>query len=108
MFISPMLLQTAPRPFSHSDYIYEPKIDGHRLIFSQQSNKVRLYTRHNNDCTRQYPELQLLFDADIILDGEVACVDPATGVSDFESVMSRFQARRADKIKQLIPPLPAY
>ncbi|OZQ85763.1 hypothetical protein [Paenibacillus sp. VTT E-133291] len=25
MFISPMLLQTAAGPFSHSDYIFEPK-----------------------------------------------------------------------------------
>ncbi|MBW4083548.1 ATP-dependent DNA ligase [Paenibacillus sp. S150] len=108
MFISPMLLQTAPGPFSHSDYIFEPKIDGHRLIYSQQAGVIRLYTRHNNDCTRQYPELQLPFENDVILDGEVACVDPATGVSDFESVMSRFQARRADKIQQLTSTLPAF
>ncbi|ASA22061.1 ATP-dependent DNA ligase [Paenibacillus donghaensis] len=108
MFISPMLLQTAPRPFSHSDYIYEPKVDGHRLIYSQQSGGVRLYTRHNNECTLQYPELQLPFADDIILDGEVACVDPSTGVSDFESVMSRFQTRRDDKIQQLTASLPAY
>lgn len=108
MFISPMLLQTAPGPFSHSDFIYEPKIDGHRMIYSQQNGKVRLYTRHNNDSTRQYPELKLPFTDDIILDGEVACVDPATGVSDFESVMSRFQARRVDKIKQLTTTMPAY
>lgn len=32
-----MLLQTATGPFSHSDFIYEPKIDGHRLIYSQES-----------------------------------------------------------------------
>ncbi|ASA20969.1 ATP-dependent DNA ligase [Paenibacillus donghaensis] len=108
MFVSPMLLQTAAGPFSHSDYIFEPKIDGHRLIYSHQDSKVRLYTRHNNECTLQYPELQLPFADDIILDGEVACVDPATGVSDFESVMSRFQTRRADKVRQLTASLPAY
>lgn len=108
MFISPMLLDTAPGPFTDSNYIFEPKIDGHRLIYSLQAGKVRLYTRHNNDCTSQYPELQLPFDDDIILDGEVACVDPATGVSDFESVMTRFQARRTDKIKKLTASLPAF
>ncbi len=108
MFISPMLLQTAPGPFSHSNFIFEPKIDGHRLIYSQQEGMVRLYTRHNNDCTRQYPELHLPFADDVILDGEVACVDPATGVSEFEAVTRRFQARRADKIKKLTTTLPAY
>jgi DNA ligase-1 len=45
---------------------------------------------------------------DVVLDGEVACVDPTTGVSEFESIMSRFQARRADKIIQLTGTLPAY
>ncbi|MGN7169624.1 ATP-dependent DNA ligase [Paenibacillus cellulositrophicus] len=106
MFIEPMLLATAPGPFSHSNYIFEPKVDGHRLIYSQQAGAIRLYTRHNNDCSRQYPELLLPFDDDIILDGEVACVDPATGISDFEAVMTRFQAKKADKIDRLRRALP--
>ncbi|WP_342346151.1 ATP-dependent DNA ligase [Paenibacillus mangrovi] len=106
MFINPMLLATAPSPFSHSDYIFEPKVDGHRLIFSQQSGVIRLYTRHNNDCTMQYPELHVPFEDDIILDGEIACVDPETGISDFEAVMSRFQAKKADKINGLTRTLP--
>ncbi|SEL29100.1 ATP-dependent DNA ligase [Paenibacillus sp. OK003] len=107
MFISPMLLETAPGPFSHSAFIFEPKVDGHRLIYSQESGNVRLYTRHNNECTRQYPELLLPFDSDIILDGEVACTDPETGLNDFEAVMSRFSTRQHSKVQQLIKTLPA-
>lgn len=107
MFISPMLLATAPGPFSNSDYIFEPKVDGHRLIFSQENGVIRLYTRHHNDYTHQYTELQMPFDDDIILDGEVACVDPATGVSDFEAVMSRFRVKKLDKIQRLTNTLPA-
>lgn len=101
MFISPMLLETAHSPFSHSNYIFEPKIDGHRLLFSQQKGNIRLYTRHETDCTGQYPELLFPFDDDIILDGEVACTDLETGTIDFELVMNRFQAKKAEKIKQL-------
>lgn len=107
MFISPMLLETAPGPFSHSDYIFEPKVDGHRLLYSQHSGSVRLYTRHHNDCTSQYPELMLPFESDIILDGEVACTDPATGLNDFEAVMSRFSTRQQSKVQQLTKTLPA-
>lgn len=106
MFISPMLLETAHSPFSHSNYIFEPKIDGHRLIFSQQGGKIRLYTRHETDCTRQYPELLHPFDDDIILDGEVACTDPETGSIDFEMVMNRFLAKKEDKIQKLIATQP--
>lgn len=79
------------------------------MIFSQESANVHLYTRHNKDCTRQYPEISCgLFSHDIELDGKIACVDPATGVSDFESVMTRFQAKRAGKIARLSATLPAY
>lgn len=103
-----MLLETAPAgAFSHSGFIFEPKVDGHRLIYSQQSGSVRLYTRHNNDCTRQYPELVMPFDSDIIFDGEVACTDPGTGLNDFEAVMSRFSTRQQSKINQLTKTLPA-
>jgi len=103
-----MLLEKADAPFSDSRFIFEPKIDGHRLIFSQIDGEVRLYTRHNNDCTRQYPEIAVArFGHDVILDGEIACVNPANGVSDFEAVMSRFSARKADKIRNLTVTNPA-
>lgn len=107
MFVSPMLLETAQNPFSHSDYIFEPKIDGHRLILSRLDGQTRLYTRHNTECTRQYPELYDIDQDDIVLDGEVACVDRDSGLIDFESVMERFKATRSDKILRLTATLPA-
>jgi len=107
MFIAPMLLETAQAPFSNDNYIYELKIDGHRLILSHINGQTRLYTRHNNDCTRQYPELAgFTFDGDIILDGEIACTDPQTGAIDFELVMERFAAKKADKVLKLSAALP--
>ncbi|WP_135553190.1 ATP-dependent DNA ligase [Paenibacillus cymbidii] len=108
MFIPPMLLQTAPEPFSDPGYIFEPKIDGHRLILAHINGQTRLYTRHRTDCTRQYPEIAAFtHPADIILDGEVACADPVTGAVDFELVMERFSARKELKVKQLATTLPA-
>ena len=102
MFVDPMLLATSPEPFSDQRYIFEPKIDGHRLLFSQQNGRIRLYTRHETDCTRQYPELLTPFEDDILLDGEIACTDPDTGLVDFESVMTRFQAKKEQRIRQLM------
>lgn len=107
VFISPMLLETSIKPYTHPDYIFEPKIDGHRLLLSRQDGVTRLYTRRNNDCTGQYPELYDLAEDDILLDGEVACVDRATGLIDFESVMERFSAHKADKVLRLTAMLPA-
>ncbi|AEI40651.1 ATP-dependent DNA ligase [Paenibacillus mucilaginosus] len=99
MFISPMLLETAKHPFSNEHYLFEPKIDGHRLVLSRQGGQTRLYTRHHNDCTFQYPELNPVALDDVILDGEVAATD-ASGAIDFEAVMERFALRRADKVRR--------
>lgn len=102
-----MLLETSKNPFTHPDYIFEPKIDGHRLLLSHENGVTRLYTRNNNDCTLQYPELYDLAEDDILLDGEVACVDRTTSQIDFESIMERFQARKADKVLRLSATVPA-
>lgn len=107
MFIEPMLLEKRDQPFTHADYIFEPKIDGHRLILSHVGGVTRLYTRHNNDVTRQYPEITSVnFGYDVILDGEIACIDPLTGAICFESVMERFQTRKDDKIRSMRASLP--
>lgn len=98
MFFEPMLLEQRDKPFDEASFIYEPKIDGHRLVLSKFGESTKLYTRHNNDCTAQYPELhEVLADGDVILDGEVFCVDQR-GQIDFELVMSRFHTRGADRI----------
>ncbi|MFB4322748.1 ATP-dependent DNA ligase [Paenibacillus lautus] len=66
------------------------------------------YARHNNDCSRQYPEIaNAIFPHDIVLNGEIACVDPATGNSDFKAVMTRFKAKKTDKITALAGTLPS-
>jgi DNA ligase-1 len=101
MFIPPMLLETTTAAFNSLDYIFEPKIDGHRLILSRRNGMTRLYTRHKNECTQQYPELCDITQDDILLDGEAACVDRDSGRIDFESVMERFSAKRSDKILRL-------
>jgi DNA ligase-1 len=100
MFIAPMLLDQQEKPFSDTAYVFEPKIDGHRLIIAKNGNETRLFTRHKNECTRQYPELwNVPVDGDVVLDGEVCCTDPDSGNIAFELVMDRFQLKKADKIK---------
>jgi DNA ligase-1 len=102
MFLPVMLLEKFDEPFDDSRWIFEPKIDGHRLVLSHINGTTRLYTRHNNECTRQYPELASIpFMEDLILDCEVAATDASTGTICFESVMERFSASKADKIKKL-------
>jgi len=95
LFLPPMLLQKREAAFDDSRFIFEPKIDGHRCILALTDGRIRLYTRHNNDVTRQYPELHNVPTdrSDLILDGEIACMDGEPGAIDFEAVMSRFKAK---------------
>lgn len=99
-FISPMLLEKSETAFSDSHYLYEPKMDGHRLLYSKIGGKVTLYTRHNNIVTNKYPELlHIPIEKDVILDGEVISYEPETKTVDFERLMERFLLSKPDKIK---------
>ena len=94
MFVSPMLLQKSNEPFDDDSYITELKLDGIRLILSKFDNKVRLYTRHNNEVTAKFPELITVDIPDgTVLDGEIIVTDP-TGKPDFEAMMSRFMSKQ--------------
>jgi DNA ligase-1 len=90
MFISPMLLEKHDIPFNSSTHIFEPKIDGHRLILSRMNGETRLWTRHHTECTRQYPELRNVpVDGDVVLYGEVCCLDPETEATETEKNADR-------------------
>jgi len=103
MFMPPMLLETREQPFDDARYIFEPKIDGHRLILSMENGIVRLFTRHNNDVTRQYPELLYVpieDNSDTVLDGEVACINPDSGTFEFEMVLERYRMKKPMEIRE--------
>ncbi|PLT32666.1 RNA ligase family protein [Bacillus sp. V5-8f] len=95
MFVSPMLLQKSEHPFDDNDFVTELKLDGIRLILSKFNNQIKLYTRHNNEVTAKFPELQSIDIPDgTVLDGEIIVSD-VEGKPDFEAVMERFMSKRS-------------
>ncbi|MBD3918189.1 ATP-dependent DNA ligase [Paenibacillus sp. PR3] len=101
-FYEPMLLEQADHPFDDERYVFEPLIDGHRLLLSLNKGKVTLYTRHHYEVTRQYPELHnipVIEACDVVLDGEVARSDE-DGKFDFELLMERFRAAKPARIRE--------
>lgn len=73
-----MLLQTIDHPFDDDSFITELKLDGIRLIFTKINNKVKLYTRHNNEVTARFPELLTIdIPNGTVLDGEIIVTDSA-------------------------------
>jgi DNA ligase 1 len=96
MFISPMLLHKSDHPFDDDKYITELKLDGFRCIWTKFDNKVRIYTRHNNEITSKFPELTTLPIANgTVLDGEIIVTDNQ-GKPEFESVMERFMSSKSE------------
>lgn len=97
--IKPMLLHKADEPPA-GHYIHQLKYDGFRCLLHVDADRVKLYTRHQNDCTFQFPEFKSvgLRSNATILDGEMIALDE-DGKPDFEAVMSRFQSRKG-KSKQ--------
>ncbi|MEI4770951.1 ATP-dependent DNA ligase [Psychrobacillus sp. FJAT-51614] len=96
MFISPMLLHKSENPFDDDSYITELKLDGFRTIWTKFHNRVRIYTRHNNEITSMFPELVGLPLPDgTVLDGEIIVTDHE-GRPDFEAVMERFKSKKSE------------
>ncbi|BBI34612.1 ATP-dependent DNA ligase [Cohnella abietis] len=111
MLLPPTQLDEREKPFDDERYIFEPKINGHRLTLSMEGGAVRLYTRHNHDVTRQYPELYnvpIEDNSDFVLDGEVACINPESGSIDFELVMERLTLKKPMQIREAITLLPVH
>ncbi|RIX53999.1 hypothetical protein D3P08_07030 [Paenibacillus nanensis] len=109
MFIQPMLMTERPDPFNDNDYLFEPLIDGHRLQLTMTAGKVRLLSRHGYDVTRQYPELHnvpLRRPADVVLDGEVAFLDPLTGQADFDRLQQRYRMTKTPRIRDAKTAMP--
>ncbi|MER2005939.1 MAG: ATP-dependent DNA ligase [Psychrobacillus sp.] len=96
MFVAPMLLHKSEQPFDDSSYLTELKLDGIRMIWTKFEDKVRIYTRHNNEVTAKFPELiNLPLPNGTVIDGELI-VTNEQGKPDFEMVMERFMSKKSN------------
>lgn len=107
--IKPMLVQPAYKIPVHENYIHQIKLDGHRALLHYYNGQIRIYTRHGNQVTYKYPELQSiqLPVSNCILDGELVSID-SDNKPCFDSLMTRFRATKLDKINELKDLLPVH
>jgi bifunctional non-homologous end joining protein LigD len=110
-FIEPMLSTLATKLPDGDDWLFEVKWDGIRALTYVDGGTVAIYTRNNNRCERQYPELQVLphyIKAEqAILDGEIALLDQR-GVSHFELIQPRIHLQDANAIAKMAQRNPAH
>ena len=91
-FIAPCLPSPADKPPSGSNWIYEIKHDGFRLMARRDPVGIRLITRRGNDWTNRYPlvveAVNHLKVRSCLIDGEVVCCDER-GVTAFHLLRHR-------------------
>ncbi len=89
--LAPMLAELADAPFSHPDWLFEPKLDGYRVLAFVRNGEARLRSRRGLDLTPAFPQIAAelaLQGADMLVDGEVVALD-AAGRPSFSALQNR-------------------
>jgi bifunctional non-homologous end joining protein LigD len=103
-FFAPMGASITEKLPKGEDWIFEIKWDGVRGLVYLQDSSIVIYTRNNNRCERQYPELLVLphyIDAEqAILDGEIVVLDER-GISKFGLIQRRIHNQDAHAVAKM-------
>ena len=99
--LEPMHAEQGEAAFNHADWMWEPKLDGYRVIAFIEGPKVRLRSRRGLDLTPAFPrlagELAKQSIGDMILDGEIVAFD-SNGKPSFNALQNRVQLKSAHEI----------
>lgn len=102
--IKPMLLQMGNNTeiMDNPEWIYDIKWDGWRILLHKQGDRVEAYTRHGNNVTAKFPELQ---DIGRSINEHTAIIDCEgvvlrNGISVFDDFAYRGRLSNKDKIKE--------
>ena len=110
-FFAPMGATIADKLPKGPEWVFEIKWDGVRALSCIADSTITIYTRTNNRCDRQYPELHVLphyIDASqAIVDGEIVVLDPK-GVSKFELIQPRIQNQDAHAVAKMAQKNPVH
>jgi len=103
MFVAPMRLDTLKRLLDDNQYMYEPEIEGKRVILTRTGIETRLFFHKNNEVTRFYPELhQVPVNGDVTLDGVLTHIVPETGCYDKSIVLERLRCGSRKQIEAAV------
>ncbi|GAB3388750.1 DNA ligase D [Lysobacter fragariae] len=96
--LSPMLADIADAPFNHVDWMWEPKLDGYRVLAFVDAGGVKLRSRRGLELAGTFPKLTAELGEQaaggMILDGEIVAFDSA-GRPSFNALQNRFQLKSA-------------
>jgi bifunctional non-homologous end joining protein LigD len=101
--LSPMLAELGDASASDPQWLYEPKLDGYRVIAAIDRGTVNLISRRGQDYTSFFPEVVNDLAAQavdtMVLDGEIVALD-ADGRPSFNALQNRAQLKTANEIAE--------
>ena len=104
-----MLATLATRPFSGSEWLFEIKYDGVRVLAERSGDKVELYGRNRTVISSRYPELRVALKHlpcdRFVIDGEIVAPDE-NGRPSFQKLQARMHLTRARDIAQALAAVP--
>src|SRR5690349_10770095 len=92
-WIEPMRAVLTNDRFSNNQWIFEPKLDGERILTYRDGKSLTLFTRNKLTANRQYPELLKALSGQkaqsYIVDGEIVAMKSGTSVGSFSRLQQR-------------------
>ena len=99
--LAPMLAEPGETPFNRAGWMWEPKLDGYRVLAFIDEHGVRLRSRRGLELAPQFPqlvaELAKQNAGSMILDGELVAFD-ASGRPSFAALQDRAQLKTEREI----------
>jgi bifunctional non-homologous end joining protein LigD len=94
--LDPMHAEIGEAPFSHPDWMWEPKLDGYRVLAFIDGKDVKLRSRRGLELAPSFPvlteELGGQAASEMILDGEIVAFDEE-GKPSFNALQNRVQLK---------------
>jgi bifunctional non-homologous end joining protein LigD len=108
--LPPMLAETGGQVRSEAGWVYEPKLDGYRVIAFIEHAQVYLQSRRGIDLTPLFPEIVKDLAAQaiesMVLDGEIVVLG-ADGRPSFNALQNRAQSKSPQDLAEGLRTAPA-
>src|SRR5262245_7760791 len=98
--LEPMQAELGDAAFNKPDWMWEPKLDGYRILAFVDGQKIRLRSRRGLELAKQFPGLAAELGRQgpaMLLDGEIVAFDP-NGKPSFNALQNRFQLKTEREI----------
>jgi bifunctional non-homologous end joining protein LigD len=106
--LKPMMATLADQPFDDPDWVFEPKLDGVRVLVYIKGDSVQMISRNGLDLSSQFPalcrNLQEQYTRGMVIDAEIVAFE--NGQASFNSMLKRLHLKDRSALEQMDAVIP--